>query len=86
MSTPTITFVTSNAGKLREVSAILAASGVNVNLVNQAVDLVEIQAENIEEVSIDKCKRAAEAIGGPVLVEDTCLCFNALGGLPGAYM
>lgn len=25
-------------------------------------------------------------IDGPVIVEDTCLCFNALGGLPGPYM
>ena len=25
-------------------------------------------------------------INGPVLVEDTCLCFNALKELPGPYM
>lgn len=25
-------------------------------------------------------------MGGPVLVEDTCLCFNALNGLPGPYV
>lgn len=25
-------------------------------------------------------------IDGPVIVEDTCLCFRALGGLPGPYM
>jgi inosine/xanthosine triphosphate pyrophosphatase family protein len=25
-------------------------------------------------------------IQGPVLVEDTCLCFNALNGLPGPYV
>jgi inosine triphosphate pyrophosphatase len=25
-------------------------------------------------------------VGGPVIVEDTSLCFNALGGLPGPYM
>ena len=25
-------------------------------------------------------------IGGPVLTEDTCLCFNALKELPGPYM
>lgn len=25
-------------------------------------------------------------MNGPVLVEDTALCFNALGGLPGVYM
>ncbi len=25
-------------------------------------------------------------MNGPVLVEDTSLCFNALGGLPGVYI
>ena len=25
-------------------------------------------------------------VGGPVLVEDTCLCFDALKELPGPYM
>uniref|UniRef100_F7AJ54 Inosine triphosphatase n=1 Tax=Equus caballus TaxID=9796 RepID=F7AJ54_HORSE len=28
----------------------------------------------------------AAQVQGPVLVEDTCLCFNALGGLPGPYI
>ncbi|XP_067563747.1 inosine triphosphate pyrophosphatase isoform X4 [Pseudorca crassidens] len=28
----------------------------------------------------------APGVQGPVLVEDTCLCFNALGGLPGPYI
>ncbi|PHH75929.1 hypothetical protein CDD83_4343 [Cordyceps sp. RAO-2017] len=28
----------------------------------------------------------AELVNGPVLVEDTALCFNALGGLPGPYV
>jgi inosine triphosphate pyrophosphatase len=27
-----------------------------------------------------------EKVDGPVLVEDTCLCFNALKGLPGPYI
>uniref|UniRef100_A0A671UZX7 Inosine triphosphatase (nucleoside triphosphate pyrophosphatase) n=1 Tax=Sparus aurata TaxID=8175 RepID=A0A671UZX7_SPAAU len=39
-----------------------------------------------DEISIQKCKEAAKEIDGPVIVEDTCLCFNALGGLPGPYI
>ena len=39
-----------------------------------------------DEVSISKCKEAAAVLKGPVLIEDTCLGFNALGGLPGPYM
>jgi inosine triphosphate pyrophosphatase len=28
----------------------------------------------------------AAKVGGPAMVEDTSLCFNALGGLPGPYI
>ena len=36
-----------------------------------------------EDIAADKCRLAAEKVGGAVMVEDTCLCFNALKGLPG---
>ncbi|KAF3132890.1 nucleoside triphosphate pyrophosphohydrolase ham1 [Orbilia oligospora] len=77
-----ITFVTGNAGKLAEVQAIL---GQYIKIDNHGLDLEEIQG-TIEEVSSAKCKKAAEALQGPVLTEDTCLCFNALNGLPGPYI
>ena len=38
------------------------------------------------DVSVAKCKLAAIEINGPVIVEDTSLCFNALNGLPGVYI
>ncbi|EGC28344.1 hypothetical protein DICPUDRAFT_160300, partial [Dictyostelium purpureum] len=31
-------------------------------------------------------KSLQKKVDGPVLVEDTCLCFNALKGLPGPYV
>uniref|UniRef100_A0A8C6H594 Inosine triphosphate pyrophosphatase n=1 Tax=Mus spicilegus TaxID=10103 RepID=A0A8C6H594_MUSSI len=51
----------------------------------QKIDLPEYQGEP-DEISIQKCQEAARQVQGPVLVEDTCLCFNALGGLPGPYI
>jgi inosine triphosphate pyrophosphatase len=33
------------------------------------------------EVAIEKCKMAAEVVNGPCMVEDTSLCYNALGNL-----
>ena len=48
-------------------------------------DLPELQGEP-EEISRAKCRLAAQQIGGPVMVEDTSLCFNALNGLPGVYI
>ncbi|KAK6606965.1 inosine triphosphate pyrophosphatase, partial [Botrytis cinerea] len=81
-SPKTLNFITGNKNKLIEVKAIL---GDTIDLQSQSLDLVEIQG-TIEEISSDKCRRAAEIIQGPVLVEDTCLCFNALKELPGPYI
>ncbi|KAI5850908.1 inosine triphosphate pyrophosphatase-like protein [Tricharina praecox] len=78
-----LVFVTGNANKLREVQAILGSAVPS--LTNRALDLPELQG-SIEEITLDKARRAAAEIGGPVLVEDTCLCFNALHGLPGPYV
>lgn len=45
----------------------------------------ELQGEP-EEITREKAKLAAEQVKGPVLIEDTSLCFNALKGLPGPYI
>lgn len=89
--TKTLTFVTGNANKLREVTAILCDGCIEnakvgeYTITNKSVDLDEIQG-SIEEVTQHKAKQAAELIGGPVLVEDTCLGFNAYNNLPGPYI
>ena len=98
-----LNFITGNRNKLAEVKAIL---GDVVPLQSKSLDLTEIQGA-MEDISKDKCRRAATIvgflilftftiarcnvlniwkIGGPVLTEDTCLCFNALKELPGPYM
>uniref|UniRef100_A0A4X1V9W4 Inosine triphosphate pyrophosphatase n=1 Tax=Sus scrofa TaxID=9823 RepID=A0A4X1V9W4_PIG len=79
-----IVFVTGNAKKLEEVIQILGDK-FPCTLVAQKIDLPEYQGEP-DEISIQKCKEAARQVQGPVLVEDTCLCFNAFGGLPGPYI
>ncbi|KAH0470291.1 hypothetical protein IEQ34_000014 [Dendrobium chrysotoxum] len=77
-----VTFVTGNAKKLEEVRAIL---GNSIPFQSLRLDLPELQGEP-EEISKGKARLAATEVNGPVLVEDTCLCFNALNGLPGPYM
>ncbi|KAE8610741.1 hypothetical protein XENTR_v10012227 [Xenopus tropicalis] len=79
-----IVFVTGNAKKLEEVIQILGDK-FPCKLVAKKIDLPEYQGEP-DDISIQKCKEAAKQIQGPVIVEDTCLCFNALGGLPGPYI
>jgi inosine triphosphate pyrophosphatase len=80
----TLTFITSNKKKLDEVVKIL---GPNIPYKLQALDLdlPELQGE-IEYIVTEKCRLASLKVDGPVLVEDTSLCFNALGGMPGPYI
>ncbi|XP_063021336.1 inosine triphosphate pyrophosphatase isoform X1 [Melospiza melodia melodia] len=79
-----VVFVTGNAKKLEEVTQILGDSSPYA-LVAKKIDLPEYQGEP-DEISVQKCREAARQVQGPVIVEDTCLCFNALGGLPGPYI
>lgn len=83
-SKPKLTFVTGNAKKLEEVVAIVGES-LPYEFVSEKVDLPELQGEP-EEIAKEKCRLASIQVNGPVLVEDTSLCFNALGGLPSVYI
>jgi non-canonical purine NTP pyrophosphatase (RdgB/HAM1 family) len=73
-----LVFVTSNEGKRREAEAVLG-----VRLRHRGLDLVEPQSLDLREVVEAKARVAVEAIGGPVLVEDTGLELAGLGGFPG---
>ncbi|XP_046339285.1 inosine triphosphate pyrophosphatase-like [Haliotis rufescens] len=79
-----IVLVTGNKKKLEEVVQILGPDFPH-KVTSQDIDLPEYQGTP-EEIARAKCKLAAEHIKGPVIVEDTSLCFNALGGLPGPYV
>jgi non-canonical purine NTP pyrophosphatase (RdgB/HAM1 family) len=74
-------FVSSNPGKAREVEAIL---GTPVERL--ALDVPEIQALDVAEVVRQKALTAYQHAGRPVVVEDTGLYIDALGGLPGALV
>lgn len=58
MAPTTLNFITGNKNKLSEVNAIL---GDTIDLQSKAIDLPEIQG-TIEEISLDKCRRAADAV------------------------
>eukprot|EP01023_Acetabularia_acetabulum_P010536 TRINITY_DN14793_c1_g4_i1.p2 TRINITY_DN14793_c1_g4~~TRINITY_DN14793_c1_g4_i1.p2 ORF type:complete len:256 (+),score=60.45 TRINITY_DN14793_c1_g4_i1:67-834(+) len=81
-----IVFATGNQKKLLEVKAILSAGEeVPFNIVAKKIDLPELQGDP-EDIAKEKAKIASEQMKGGVLVEDTCLCYNALKGLPGPYI
>ena len=86
MTTKTVKFVSGNVNKVKEVEYLLSSrcSALKVEAVD--VDLPELQGYP-EDVSRMKTMKAVEILRcGPVITEDTSLCFNAWGGLPGVYI
>ncbi|KAI9313644.1 inosine triphosphate pyrophosphatase-like protein [Dichotomocladium elegans] len=77
-----IVFVTGNKNKLMEVQEILSST---IQVHSHKIDLPELQGTP-SDIAKEKCKIAAEKINGPCITEDTCLCFNALKGMPGPYI
>ncbi|XP_026277910.1 inosine triphosphate pyrophosphatase isoform X4 [Frankliniella occidentalis] len=79
-----VVFVTGNSKKLEEVTQILGQKFPH-KLVSKKLDLPEYQGDS-DYICKQKAKAAAKIVNGPALVEDSCLCFNAMGGLPGPYI
>ena len=77
-----LTFVSTNAGKYREVAAVLRPYGVRVRWKSRT--LPEPQAETLEEVVGAKLD-AVRDVAGLVLVEDSGLFIPSLAGFPGVY-
>ena len=89
-----IYFVTGNKNKVLELESILHDDDSNDSnnskifshkIEAYKLDLPELQGEP-EYIATEKCRLASLEIDGPVMIEDTSLCFNALGGLPGPYI
>ncbi|OAA66218.1 non-canonical purine NTP pyrophosphatase [Cordyceps fumosorosea ARSEF 2679] len=77
---PCVHFITGNANKLREVKAILEPE---IEVQSHAIDLEEVQG-SVEEVTLSKCRRAAEiCISSKWFLTTTGL--NGLNNLLAAY-
>jgi non-canonical purine NTP pyrophosphatase (RdgB/HAM1 family) len=76
-----IVVVTGNKGKVAEISAILGRTLDNKNL-----DILDIQSLDVEEVARAKAQEAFKTIQRPVIVDDTGMSIDSLGGLPGALV
>lgn len=73
---PLVNFITGNANKLHEVQAILEPT---IKVESQALHLTEIQG-SLEEVTRDKCRRAAELVCHPALTPILTHNCSILGG------
>jgi non-canonical purine NTP pyrophosphatase (RdgB/HAM1 family) len=74
------TFVTGNAGKFREAQAVVPT------LVQLDLDLPEVQSLDPGEVIRAKLDAARLHVPDGLVVEDTSLSIDALGGLPGTLI
>ncbi|XP_026193773.1 inosine triphosphate pyrophosphatase [Cyclospora cayetanensis] len=94
MARAIVFFCTGNQNKLMEVQRLM--DGVPVEFRSLDVDLPELQGSPAD-IAKAKCEAALQhrrqttdsnRSGVPqfIFTEDTALCFNALGGLPGPYV
>jgi len=74
-------YITGNKDKAAFLARLLG-----VELEYQKLALDEIQSVKPEEVIEHKVRQAYEQLHCPVLVEDTCMGLDALGGLPGPFI
>ena len=82
----TLVLASSNPGKLAEIQAILADTGLVVRPQNEfnVSDAAETGLTFIEN-AILKARHAARTAGLPALADDSGLCVDALGGEPGVH-
>lgn len=77
-------YVTGNRVKFAYGSQMMAKFGID--LVQKAVDIVEIQADKVEDIALHKAQSAYELIQAPLIVNDAAWNFHGLKGFPGPYM
>ncbi len=74
-------YITGNEHKAKFLAKLLG-----IELEHHKLSLDEIQSPEAEEVIEHKVRQAYEILKRPVLVEDTCMGIDALGGLPGTFI
>ena len=81
-----LVIASNNAGKLREISQILAPLGVEV-LPQSGFGVPEAEEPHATfiENALVKARHAAGLTGLPALADDSGLCVDALGGAPGVH-
>ena len=78
-----LTFVTSNAGKLREVKKRFEES--DIEIVGERIHYPEIQADSLAEVARHGARWLKNRLEAPFMLEDSGLFIRALDGFPGVY-
>jgi XTP/dITP diphosphohydrolase len=81
-----LVIATHNAGKLREMDALLAPFGIEtVSAGDMGLPEPDETGTSFAENALIKALAAATASGFPALADDSGLCVAALNGAPGVY-
>ena len=76
-----VTFVTGNPNKVKYLSEL-----IGIPIKHHVADVDEIQSLDLHAITAHKAKQAYEQLKVPVIVEDTALSINSMGGLPGPFI
>jgi len=81
-----LVLASSNPGKLAEMDAILAPTGLRIRPQNE-LDVTDADETGLTfvENALIKARHAARATGLPALADDSGLCVDALDGEPGVH-
>ena len=81
-----VVLASANAGKLRELNALLAPRGMDVVPQSEfEIPSIEETGESFVENAIIKARHAARLSGLAAIADDSGLMVDALGGAPGIY-
>ncbi|MGG3456897.1 XTP/dITP diphosphatase [Paenibacillus rhizolycopersici] len=84
---PVVIVATRNAGKVKEFAHALAPLGKEVQSLADYPEAPEVEEDGITfaENARKKAKMVGDALGRPVLADDSGLCVDQLDGAPGVY-
>ena len=86
LGSETLVIATHNAGKLKEIGALLDPYGVKcISAGSLGLPEPAETGTTFAQNALIKARASAEASGLPALADDSGLCVAALGGRPGVY-
>ncbi|MCZ4150455.1 non-canonical purine NTP pyrophosphatase, partial [Escherichia coli] len=87
LDSPTIIVATRNQGKVREFAHAFAPLGKEVKSMFDYPELPDVVEDGttFAENAWKKAKAVGDALGMPVLADDSGLCVDLLDGEPGVY-
>lgn len=84
IKTENIIFVTGNPVKI--LHANIALKDLGFSVVGQKLEIIEPREEEPEKVVIEKAVQAFQQLKKPLIVEDSGIFINALGGFPKTFV